>query len=412
MKSIRLTASLLAIFATALLLVACSAKPPGCADDETRQTMKELIVNAAKKIAPGSADDPTGIINKFMQGVQVELSGIVDDGYQADARKRSCKATMKVNVPQGQPLESDVAYTTQRTVDDRSKFVLELTAADQFSSRLADAAQASYTSNRYAGSYRGTFSCTGLAWVAESPKNPVSVAATMTVAPGQPSAASLEVPGQDGTPEMLSGTAGSDFQLAGTGHLGSMRTTTELHGTISHDTLNGTGYVRAAENFGVLQNCKIELTRDTVTDLQGPSDHAADAAPSVGKENGDAVSHDGADAGTPQPRASTTSGFPGNYAGVGEGNISAEIGAATAVGLYPVSLSTNAQTAGGGGCGGVLKGQGRIEGAVMKVSSDEYGHCEVNMRRDATGKLQIDEGGGCAGYHGAACSFDGTVSKH
>lgn len=412
MKPIQLTAYLSAMFAAVIPLVACSDKPPGCADDETRQTMKELIVNEAKKIAPGSADDPTGIINKFMQGVQVELSSIVDDGYQAAAQKRSCKATMKVSVPNGQPLEGDVAWTVQRTVDDRSKFVLELMPADQFSSQLADAAQASYTFNRFAGSYRGTFSCTGIAWVAESPKSPLSVAVSMTVAPGQPSVANLEVPGPDGAPEMLSGTAGSDFQLAGRGQLGPMRTTTELHGTINRDTVNGTGFVRAAENFGILQNCKLELTREAALGLPGPSNHVIAAASAIGEESSHADSHGSADAGTSRPRASTAFDFPGNYAGVGEGNISVEIGTIDANGSYPVTMTTSAQSSGGDGCGGALKGHGRLAVSTMTVSSDDYGHCEVSMKQDSTGKLQIDEGGGCAAYHGGACSFDGTVTKH
>ena len=414
MKPIQLTASLSAMLAAVISLGACSDKPPGCADDETRQTMKELIVNEAKKIAPGSADDPSGLIDKFMEGVQVELSGIVDDGYHADAKKQSCKATMKVTVPGGQPLEEDIAYTTQRTVDDRSKFLLQVENIDPLSLQLGGAAHAYYDANRWAGTYSGTYACTGVGGATNGPDGPYSVPIAMSVRPsqdGHPSVANIERTLAGGGYEKLAGTAGEYFDLNGAGRDSSNHDwTATFHGTIHGNVASGTGFSREPDG-PIQRNCKLELTRGAAAAPVATGDQAPDVAASrkVGTEN---QAHNVAGAGTMRsdPSAATTD-FSGSYAGIGGGNLSVEIGTANAAGSYPVVLTTNAQIVGGGGCGGVLKGLGQIEGSAMKVSSDEYGHCDVSMKREADGRLQIDEGGGCQAYHGAACNFEGAVAK-
>ena len=90
MKIIVWLASALAA-AMLVALSACSDKPPGCADDEVRTTATELIVGEARKHV-ATADDPEGLLSKYLDKSTVTLTNIVDDGYHPDQKKQSCKA--------------------------------------------------------------------------------------------------------------------------------------------------------------------------------------------------------------------------------------------------------------------------------------------------------------------------------
>ena len=89
-----------ALLSAALVALAgCSSKPPGCSDAETLSTMKGLVMDTtAKHLSTDQrlADDPDGWMRKFYDGLKIELSGIVSEGYKADAKKQSCRGTLKV----------------------------------------------------------------------------------------------------------------------------------------------------------------------------------------------------------------------------------------------------------------------------------------------------------------------------
>ena len=77
----------------------CSSKPPGCADAETVKTIKDLVVEHTVKYVASykaSENDPGGLVQKFYDALKVEVSGIVSEGYKADAKKQLCKGTMKI----------------------------------------------------------------------------------------------------------------------------------------------------------------------------------------------------------------------------------------------------------------------------------------------------------------------------
>jgi hypothetical protein len=112
-------------------LTGCSQKPPGCADQETRETAKEIIFDEARKQL-GASGAEAEIVAKFLEASTVELSAITEDGYVKDAKKQLCRAHVKVLPPGGDGLESDVVYSTQRVVgDDKANFVLSMENVDQ-----------------------------------------------------------------------------------------------------------------------------------------------------------------------------------------------------------------------------------------------------------------------------------------
>jgi hypothetical protein len=387
MNATHRTASLTVVVVAAIVLSGCSNKPPGCADAETLQTAKDLIVNDAKKSASGSADDQTGITGKFMDGVRVELSAIVDDGYRADAKKQSCKATMKVTAPTGQTLTGDIAYTTQKTLDGgKDQFLLEIDNAAQFSLQLAGAAQAYYTANRYLGTYSGTYACQGVAGATDGPRGPYSMPVSMSVTAGQegaPSAASLERTTVGGGFEKLAGTAGAQFELSGTGQNSPSDTwVTSFHGTIQGDVASGSGFSRVPDGQ-ILRNCKLDPTRGAAPTATTPL----------------AV----------MTSSSAATDFSGEYKGVGESPVTAVIGQARPDGSYPVSLETWAV----GGCGGTVEGSATraANGSLGLTVARDGGRCGVALRLDAAGNLVSRESKGCESFHGASCSFNETMAK-
>lgn len=62
---------------------------------------------------------------------------------------------------------------------------------------------------------------------------------------------------------------------------------------------------------------------------------------------------------------------------------------------------------------------GELDGAVTaqangdwSVFANEYGSsCTVSFHRTASGAYQIEEGPGCATWHGASCAFVGQVTR-
>ena len=74
------------------------------------------------------------------------------------------------------------------------------------------------------------------------------------------------------------------------------------------------------------------------------------------------------------------------------------------------------------GCGGSLKGELTIEAGAGTLSIPNEGFiakeaesaqndklCKVNLKFSDEYTLQIEEVSGCSYYHGASCSFDGTL---
>jgi hypothetical protein len=247
-------------------LSACSEKPPGCADDEVRTTATELIVGEARKRVSQtgmfSTGDPDGMMSKFLDKSTVTLTNIVDDGYHPDQKKQSCKAHIKVMPPEGDGLEGDVAYTTQRVLDAKGKFQLEMEGVDQFAAVLTVPARAYFEANAYLGSYSGTYACSGVGDAQAGPPGPFSQQVTLNViaAPGSPRPqATLERISRGGGVEKLAGAASNQFDLVGQGaNTPDDRWTTAFTVTISGNAATGKGDIRAP-NYAIVRRCTLHM---------------------------------------------------------------------------------------------------------------------------------------------------------
>ncbi len=393
---------------TLFALGACSSKPPGCADDETRTTVKELIVSEAKKPF-ATEDDPDGLIGQFLSKATVELSQIVDDGVRKEGNKQMCKAHVKVMPPSGDGLEGDSAYTTQRVLDQNGKFLLEMEGADQLAMALVSPARSYYRTHRYLGTYGGTYACGGVGDAQDGPRGPFSAPVSMVVAPGdtddRPAQATLERISRGGGVEklagQLSGVISNSFQLEGYGeNTPDDRWLAKFEIEVKGNTAKGTGFI-SVPGVGIVRHCTLDLTR-------GASATKAVVAPTASVVPAAVQPTPATPTDVQSPTGGMASAFVGNYVGEGDGTVSLKIGQPNSSGSYPVSLSTQAAAAGGGGCGGGADGNGKVQGGVLMVTATDASigaTCSVNLTPDGKGGLHSEEGSGCSSFHGAACGF-------
>lgn len=116
-------------------------------------------------------------------------------------------------------------------------------------------------------------------------------------------------------------------------------------------------------------------------------------------------------------------GFEGRYSSEEGQSLTADLTPMSEQGRYAVSLSTTVAMVGDQpGCGGGIDGEIMVDGTEATLSVDNEGFdpqeaespqnmrfCEVKMSFPQDYTLEIQEIGGCTYYHGASCSFSGTL---
>lgn len=214
------THKLLALLAAVAGLAGCGAKPPGCADAETLNTMRSFVAQETQKsLGRESADDPEGWIAKYADGLSVQVSGIVTDGYVAEAKKNMCRGTMKLQTLDGKAMELPVSYSTQRTEDQKDSFLLEVAAFNSIIAPTSAAAHEYYEQNRWTGEWRGSYSCAGIDGAKDGPQGPFTMPVALVVKGWK---ATLERTTVGGGVEQLAGQLNTlnpkvDLELSGKG---------------------------------------------------------------------------------------------------------------------------------------------------------------------------------------------------
>lgn len=373
------------------LIAACSSKPPGCADAETMQTAKALVAdNTVKYLGDKFGDDPDGWIPKFMDSLKVEITGVVNEGYNSERKKQSCKGTLKIAMATGTAIERAIEYSTQKTEDQKGAFLLEIQDFAPFVASTGIEARKYYDDHRWAGTWNGTYSCGGMNGATEGPQGPYSMPVSMVV---DGTKAKLERTTRGGGIEIMEGGfsnlgIGEQFELRGTGQNSpDDRWRVGFVGKVQGKRVVADG---AIQPDGMSSRAGRQCQLDLALGAQMPAQVVTSAT-------------------TTAVLAST--GLSGTYRGQGEGTLTAEIGAKRADGGYPVSLSTSAQSTGGSACGGSVEGMATGAATGMKFVADRDGQrCEATMKLVA-GRLTVDEVQGCGHFHGAACGFSGELVR-
>ncbi len=128
--------ALTGLISAAVLLSACSSKPPSCGDEQTVQVIRSIAVDNAKKaFAPWASAYPKAQ-EAYFQSLKAELSNVVSEGYNSDAKKYTCNAKLSFTTSTGEKLSRDIAYITQKT-EDKEGFVVQVAAFNPVAMAIA-----------------------------------------------------------------------------------------------------------------------------------------------------------------------------------------------------------------------------------------------------------------------------------
>ncbi len=159
----RLAATLAPLALVTALLSACAGKPPGCDDPAVVTTLQGLVMDPALDaldlVKPFARDARSSYfvgklfakrnwretdrpqiealhqdaLARYRDGISASLSGVTTDGYDSQARRHQCKATLKLqSKASGQIMESrGVVFTVQGTAKS-GEFQVEAAGLDGF----------------------------------------------------------------------------------------------------------------------------------------------------------------------------------------------------------------------------------------------------------------------------------------
>ena len=251
--------------ATLALLQGCAQKPPACGDAETVQTIQRLLIEHTQELMPqalgGSPvvkDDPNKVQEAYYAALKVVLSNVVSDGYNEQAKKNSCRASMAVSTAAGETLSRDLVYTTQKTEDKSGGFVVEVLDVQPFVMGLVNDLTQHYLTKRLVGEWKGDYKCDGIDGATDGPQGPYSMPVALVVDANFK--AKLERTTKGGGIEILGGDAGYHLRLRGEGKNSPDDTwRTEFDGQVQGLNYEAKGQVSTPEGQ-VLRQCQLKLT--------------------------------------------------------------------------------------------------------------------------------------------------------
>lgn len=280
-KEVRMSARIPSVICTvlavasAMLLSACSSKPPGCADEQTLAVLSKIVTdNITKKAVAfnGQLPDADGLVAAAMKAIKLDVVNITNEGYASESRKQACRATIKAAWAQGSApsdfhanmaLELPVAYATQRMEGKQADdFLVQINSdvslvTDQLASGVAEYVSA----RRWAGEWTGTYACGGVNDASEGNQGPMSFPVTLVVPVGANAKGLLERTTKGGGVEKLQADMGAEVTLSGGGaNSAEDRWDTLFRGAIKDNRLRASGLLTVAGE-SLVRKCTLDLTR-------------------------------------------------------------------------------------------------------------------------------------------------------
>jgi hypothetical protein len=117
-----------------MMLVGCGETPPDCADaqtiglatrivqDEVRSTFGAEI----KKQPEDVRSQLTSLLDAYASRLKASIVNIVSNGYNSDAKRFTCEGKLTVSSVTGKEFSEQTPYTTQKTQDKESTFVVRI----------------------------------------------------------------------------------------------------------------------------------------------------------------------------------------------------------------------------------------------------------------------------------------------
>lgn len=253
--------------AGAAVLAGCGKKPPGCAEPETVKTINSIVVDNVKELMPQyigtqTQDDPQKIQDGYYQGLKTEVVNVVSDGYNERAKKYSCRANLSITPVTGEKFSRDIVYSTQRTEDKESNFLVEVQAFQPFVVAVAGDLTTYYFGKRYKGEWKGDYSCSGVFDAKDGPDGPFTMPVTMVVDEKQ--GATLERTTEGGDVERMTGEVRPQFTLGGQGKnsLNDNSWRTYFEGKVQGLDFTAQGQFVGPDN-SLLRKCSLKLKLPT-----------------------------------------------------------------------------------------------------------------------------------------------------
>jgi hypothetical protein len=249
--------------AGAAVLAGCAKKPPGCADPETVKTLNTIVVDNVRALMPKftggeNQDDPKNIQESYYQGLKSELVNVVSNGYNEQAKLNTCRGNLSVSTPSGEKFSRDISYTTQRTEDKDSQFLVEVQAFQPFIMAVSGDLTGYYFGKRYKGEWKGEYKCAGIDGATDGPQGPFSMPVSMVVDENR--VAVLERTTKGGGVESLTGEVSSTVRLNGTGKNSPDDTwRTAFEGKVQGMDFSAQGGIVTEDNR-LLRECRLKLT--------------------------------------------------------------------------------------------------------------------------------------------------------
>jgi hypothetical protein len=128
---------------SAVLLSACGSKPPGCADKETVEEAKSIILDRWKVVFNTTYKSMFSLTDEqvasFNNALKIEIRDIVSDGYNADAKKHSCTGVFVYQTITGKTYSASRRFTSQATAEGGGKFVVRIEGGESLADGISDA---------------------------------------------------------------------------------------------------------------------------------------------------------------------------------------------------------------------------------------------------------------------------------
>ncbi|WP_295853028.1 hypothetical protein [uncultured Xylophilus sp.] len=258
--------------AVSIALAGCE-KPPACGDTSTAADVHTTLLQQVQKrvVRAGyGSDDPDGVLPGYLRTVKSELVQVVYEGYNAEAKKNICKATMRVTHDDFKPQERPILYTSRLTEDitpsGKRDTLVEIIGMEPLIETVSVFAQQHYLRHRYSGNWNGTYSCTGVDGAESGPQGPYKQDVTLV---GDGINAKLERTTKGGGVEVLNGTLSQQAFLEGKGQNNADDFwVTKFAGEIQGKQLTATGTLalpfdpRTMTTAEVLRRCELQLTQE------------------------------------------------------------------------------------------------------------------------------------------------------
>ncbi len=133
---------------TAVLLAGCSSKPPACPSPEALSVVRSVMADSFANTATEAYSDPANVfepadiakvrseIASYAKALKVSIENVVQNGYDANARKFTCSGKLAIATPTGKNFSRDTDYNVQATADGKNTFVVQVAQPTPFVNSL------------------------------------------------------------------------------------------------------------------------------------------------------------------------------------------------------------------------------------------------------------------------------------